>query len=100
MFRCFVRLIVERGRPTEVAVGGGEVGVEREGAPEFRRRYIGLPLVRSCKAEGEMCPWVAIIEFGRPGSKGRGLLQLRLPLGASQKPEISRMKANVLCAGA
>ena len=76
MFRRFVRLTVERERPTEVAVGGGKVRIEFKGAPEFRRRYVGLPPHECHKSEREVRPWIAVVELGRPSGKARSFLQL------------------------
>src|ERR1019366_5395579 len=42
MGNCLIRLAVECERPAEVAVGGCEVRVESDCAPEFRRCHAGL----------------------------------------------------------
>src|SRR5215510_9347562 len=78
MGQRFVGSAIECERPAEIAMGGGEVRVEREGAAKFFRRTVSSSPHECCKAEREMDPWVAVVELGRPGRKAGGLLQVHV----------------------
>ena len=71
-----VRLAVERERPAEITVSGGEVRIEIEGALEFFDRLVGAS-PRECHiSEREMRPWIAVVEFGRSGGQEPRLASL------------------------
>lgn len=62
-------------------MGGGKVRVERKGAAEFRRRYIGLPAHDRHKTEREVRPRIAVVELGGPSGKPCSFLQLGIQHG-------------------
>ena len=100
MRNCFIRLTVESKRPAKIAVCGGEIRVQVDGALELLNRVLSVALRECHAAEREMRPWVALIELRRPRGKGRGPLSLGSMTIQPTWRDTSNVKANMLCAGA